>query len=281
MDTIAVLGAGIMGAGIAQVAALGNYKVILRDIQMTLVEEGINSIANNLDKLVKEGKITLDEKNIAFNLIEGTTDLSMLSNADLIIEAVVENIAIKKQIFNELDYICPDDTIFATNTSSLSITEIASVCKNPSRVIGIHFFYPVPEMKLVEIVKGLQTSDETLLKTQNFINRIDKDFIIVKKEHPGYVVNRILIPYINEAIYVYAENIANANEIDLAMELGAGMPVGPLKLADKLGLDTIYSILTAFYEEFKDSKYRPHPLLATMIRGGYLGEKSGQGFYKY
>lgn len=281
METIAVLGAGIMGVGIAQVAAQGGYNVILRDLQMTLVNEGLKTINNNLDSLTNKNIITNKEKEFMQSRIVGTTDLSELKTADLIIEAIVENIAIKKQIFSELDNICKERAVFATNTSSLSITEIASVCKKPPRVIGIHFFYPVPTMKLVEIVKGIQTSGETLALTKEFIHKIGKEYIVVEKESPGYVVNRILIPYINEAIFIYAENLADANTIDSAMKLGAGMPIGPLELADKLGLDTLYSILVAFYNEFKDSKYRPHPLLATMIRAGYLGEKSGQGFYKY
>ena len=281
MKTIAVLGAGIMGAGIAQVASQGGYTVILRDLQMTLVNDGINTINKNLDKLIKKDMITSNEKEEVLSRIQGTTDLSALKEADLVIEAVVENMAIKKQLFSELDNLCKDSVILATNTSSLSITEIASVCRNPERVIGMHFFNPVPIMKLVEIVKGIQTSNQTVAYTQEFLNKIGKEFIMVEKERPGYVVNRILTLYINEAIFLYADGLADADAIDAAMKLGAGMPVGPLALADKIGLDTLYSILLAFYGEFRDTKYRPHPHLATMIRAGYLGKKSGHGFYKY
>lgn len=281
METIAVLGAGVMGVGIAQIAAQGGYNVILRDLQMNLAINGIKTINANLDKLIQKDIMQNNEKMQILNRIRATTDLSALKNVDLVIEAVIENISIKKQLFNELDNICKNDVVLATNTSSLSITEIASVCNNPERVIGIHFFYPVPIMKLVEIIRGIQTSEETLSSTKKFIAKMDKDFIVLEKERPGYVVNRILIPYINEAIFVYAEELADAKNIDLAMKHGAGMPIGPLKLADKIGLDIIYSILITFYNEFKDSKYRPHPHLLTMIRAGYLGEKSGQGFYKY
>lgn len=281
MKTVAVLGAGIMGAGIAQVAAQGGYRVLLRDLQMTLVNEGIKTINNNLDKLMKKGIIDDNDKEYTLSRIKGVTDLSLLKDADLVIEAVVENMAIKKQIFSELDNMCKDSVVLATNTSSLSITEIASVCKNPDRVLGMHFFNPVPMMKLVEIVKGIKTSDKTVSLSIEFLKQINKEYIVVEKERPGYIVNRVLVPYINEAIFIYAEGLADADAIDSAMKLGAGMPVGPLELADKIGLDTLYSALLAFYGEFKDPKYRPHPHLATMIRAGYLGEKTGQGFYIY
>ena len=281
MKVITVLGAGIMGAGIAQVAAQGGYNVILRDLQMTLVNDAINTINNNLDSLLEVNKIGADEKREILSRIQGTTDLSFLKEADLVIEAVVENMAIKKQIFSELDNLCKDSVILATNTSSLSITEIASVCKNPAKVIGIHFFNPVPQINIVEIVKGIQTSSKTISYTQEFLTKIGKEFIIIDKERPGYVVNRILTLYINEAIFLYADGLAKANDIDEAMQLGAGMPIGPLALADKIGLDTLYATLLALFGEYRDNKYRPHPHLATMIRAGYLGEKSGQGFYKY
>ncbi len=281
MKVITVLGAGIMGAGIAQVAAQGGYNVILRDLQMTLVNDAINTINNNLDSLLEVNKICADEKREILSRIQGTTDLSFLKEADLVIEAVVENMAIKKQIFSELDNLCKDSVILATNTSSLSITEIASVCKNPAKVIGIHFFNPVPQINIVEIVKGIQTSSKTISYTQEFLTKIGKEFIIIDKERPGYVVNRILTLYINEAIFLYADGLAKANDIDEAMQLGAGMPIGPLALADKIGLDTLYATLLALFSEYRDNKYRPHPHLATMIRAGYLGEKSGQGFYKY
>lgn len=281
MKTVAVLGAGIMGAGIAQVAAQGGYTVLLRDLQMNLVNEGINTINKNLDKLKNKNLINDNDKEEILSRIKGITDLSLIKDADIVIEAVVENMAIKKQIFSELDNMCRESAILATNTSSLSITEIASVCKKPDRVLGMHFFNPVPIMRLVEIVRGIKTSDETVAETLDFLKQINKEYIVVEKERPGYIVNRVLIPYINEAIFIYAEGLADAEAIDSAMKLGAGMSIGPLELADKIGLDTLYSTLLAFYNEFKDPKYRPHPHLTTMIRAGYLGKKAGQGFYIY
>ncbi|MEN6462646.1 MAG: 3-hydroxybutyryl-CoA dehydrogenase [Syntrophomonas sp.] len=281
MRKIAVLGAGKMGAGIAQVASQGGYSVILRDLQMGLVNVGLQTIENNLDKEIKKGNIEIPQKQQIMGRIRGTTDLAELSDVDLVVEAVVENIAIKKQIFAELDNICAPHTLLATNTSSLSITEIASVTKNPERVLGMHFFNPVPSVKLVELVKGIETTDEIICKAKSFVTNIDKKHVVVKKDSPGFLVNRLLVPYLNEAIFIYAEGIASKEDIDTAMKLGAGLPQGPLELADIIGLDTLYSEVLALYNEFKDPKYRPHPLLSTMVRGGYIGRKSGKGFYNY
>lgn len=281
MKKIAVLGAGIMGAGIAQAASQGGYSVILRDLQMRLVNVGLQTIENNLDKEIQEGNIEDTQKQQIMSRIRGTTDLADLCDVDLVIEAVVENIAIKKQIFAELDNICKPNTILATNTSSFSITEIASVTKNPARVLGMHFFNPVPSVKLVELIKGIGTTDDIIEKAKSFIENINKKYVVVKKDNPGFLVNRLLFPYLNEAIYIYAEGVASKEDIDTAMKLGAGMPQGPLELADNIGLDTLYSVVLDFYNEFKDPKYRPHPLLSTMVRGGYLGRKSGKGFYNY
>lgn len=281
INKIAVLGAGIMGAGIAQVAAQGGYSVILRDLQISLASEAIRTIENNLDKMINKGLISIDTKNDIINRITPTTDLAQIYDADIVIEAVVENMAVKKQIFAELDNMCREDTVLATNTSSLSITEIAAATKHPERVIGMHFFNPVPVMKLVEIVKGMETDEKTVKSACQFVDKIGKEKIVISRENPGFVVNRILVPYINEAIFIYAEGLAQVEEIDLAMKLGAGMPIGPLQLADMIGLDTVYSVILSFYNEFKDTKYRPHPLLATMVRAGYMGKKSGRGFYVY
>lgn len=281
INKVAVLGAGIMGAGIAQVAAQGGYAVILRDLQLSLAQEGMKTIEKNLDKLINKKLIDNSEKDIILSRITPTTDLARIYDADIVIEAVVENMAVKKQLFAELDNMCRKDAVLATNTSSLSITEIASVTKHPERVIGMHFFNPVPAMKLVEIVKGMDTDEKTVEVASSFVNRIGKEKIIISRESPGFVVNRILVPYINEAIFIYAEGLAKAEEIDLAMKLGAGMPIGPLELADLIGLDTVYSVILSFYNEFRDTKYRPHPLLATMVRAGHLGKKSGRGFYVY
>ncbi len=280
MKKIAVLGAGIMGAGIAQVAAQAGYTVILRDLQMSLVKDGLQTIENNLDRLIKNAKLKADEKPVIMNQIHGTIDLAELHDVDLVIEAVVENIAVKKQIFAELDNICPEHTILATNTSSLSITEIASSTQRQDKVLGMHFFNPVPYIKLVELVRGMETSDATVEEAQIFIKQIGKEHVLLNRESPGFIVNRILLPYINEAVWLYGEG-NDKETIDQAMTMGAGMPLGPLQLADMIGLDTVYSVMLVFYNEFRDSKYRPHTILSTMVRAGYYGKKSGKGFYKY
>lgn len=278
---VAVLGAGIMGAGIAQVLALGGYSVILRDLQIALVKDGLHTIDQNLDKMLSTGLIDEQQKQESLSLIHGATDLAELCDVDLVIEAVVENMAVKKQIFAELDHLCSEHTILATNTSSLSITEIASATHRPEKVLGMHFFNPVASMKLVEIVKGMDTDQESVDLAIEFIKRIEKHPVLVQRESPGFIVNRILVPCINEAIFVYGEGLAEKEDIDTAMKLGAGMPYGPLEMADFMGLDVLYALLLVFYDEFRDTKYRPHTILSTMIRAGYWGQKSGRGFYKY
>jgi len=280
LKRIAVLGAGIMGAGIAQVAAQAGYAVILRDLQMSLVKDGLQTIEDNLDRQLIKSRIKQDEKQAIIKRIHGTIDLAELNDVDLVIEAVVENMAVKRQIFAELDNICPEHTILATNTSSLSITEIAASTNRQDKVMGMHFFNPVPGMKLVELIRGMETSDHTVDKARNFIQTIGKENVLINKESPGYIVNRILVPYINEAIWLYGEG-TDKEVIDQAMILGAGMQQGPLEMADMIGLDTLYSVTQAFCNEFKDSKYRPHTIFSTMVRAGYYGRKSGQGFYKY
>ncbi len=270
-----------MGAGIAQAAALGGYQVILRDLQMHLIKDGLNTIDQTLGKMLDRGLITPEDKLMAFKRLQGTTDLSDLKDADLVIEAVVENMSVKKQIFAELDSLCGENTILATNTSSLSISEIAATTGRTDRVLGMHFFNPVHHYDLVEIIQGLETSAKTLQKASNFCHRIGKHSVLVKRESPGYIVNRILLSFINEAIFVYADGVAEKEDIDTAVKLGLGMKLGPLELADKIGLDHIYRTIIGFNDEFRDSKYRPHPLLATMIRAGHLGVSSGQGFYSY
>ncbi|MDD2619573.1 MAG: 3-hydroxyacyl-CoA dehydrogenase NAD-binding domain-containing protein [Syntrophomonadaceae bacterium] len=281
MKKVAVLGAGIMGAGIAQVLALGGYSVILRDLQIALVKDGLHTIDQNLDKMLSTGLIDEQQKQESLSLIHGATDLAELCDVDLVIEAVVENMAVKKQIFAELDHLCSEHTILATNTSSLSITEIASATHRPEKVLGMHFFNPVASMKLVEIVKGMDTDQESVDLAIEFIKRIEKHPVLVQRESPGFIVNRILVPCINEAIFVYGEGLAEKEDIDTAMKLGAGMPYGPLEMADFMGLDVLYALLLVFYDEFRDTKYRPHTILSTMIRAGYWGQKSGRGFYKY
>lgn len=281
MNKIAVLGAGIMGAGIAQILAQGGYSVIMRDLQMTLVKDGLQTIEENLEKEIEKGILHNEEKEIIMQRIQGSTDLADLHDADLVIEAVVENMAIKKQIFAELDNLCPYHTILATNTSSLSIAEIASSTRRRDRIVGLHFFNPVSKVKLVEVIKGIDTSPETLETARDFVQNLGKYPVVVSRESPGFIVNRILIPYLNEAIWVYGEGLAEKEDIDLAMKLGAGMPRGPLELADSIGLDHLYASIQVFYEEFRDPKYRPHTLFSTMVRAGYWGKKSGRGFYNY
>ena len=270
-----------MGVGIAQAAARAGMQVILRDLQKSLVEDGLRTIEANLDQEIKMGQIKSADKDLVLSRIEVTTDLAQLYDVDLVNEAVVENMAVKKQLFAELDDICPKNTILATNTSSLSITEIAAATRRQDQVLGMHFFKPVTSTKLVELVRGIETSDDTINVGKDFAQRIGKFSVVVNRESPGFIVNRILVPYINEAVFAYAEGLAGIEEIDTAMKLGAGMPEGPLELADRIGLDTVYSVMMVFYNEFRDPKYRPHPFFSTMVRAGYYGIKSGKGFYNY
>jgi len=270
-----------MGVGIAQVAAQGGYEVVVRDLQMTLVQRGLTRIFQSLDEAVSRGEMSAEERDNIAARLKGTTDLSDVHDADLVIEAIIENASVKKQVFAELDAHCSEKTILGTNTSSLSISEIASATRTPQRVIGVHFFYPVPEMELVEVVKGLQTSAETVERTLEVTRNMGKRAIVVERDSPGFVVNRIMASMLNEAIWVYGEGLASAEDIDLAIKLETGMAQGPLELADILGLDTLYSVIMALYEDFKDPKYRPHPCFSTMVKSGQLGRKTGQGFYIY
>ncbi len=277
---IFVLGAGTMGAGIAQAFAAKGYEVILRDIKDEFVDRGLAGIQKNLSRLVAKEKITEEEMENILSRLTGTTDIRMAEDCDLVIEAAVENIQIKKQIFGELDEICGEDAILATNTSSLSITEVASATKRPHKVIGMHFFNPAPIMKLVEVIKGMATSEETFARVKEIAESIGKKPVEVA-EAPGFVVNRILIPMINEAFGIMAEGIASPEDIDQSMMLGANHPMGPLALGDLIGLDVCLAIMDVLYKETGDSKYRAHSLMRKYVRAGWLGRKSGRGVYQY
>ena len=280
MMKIGVLGTGTMGAGIIQVLAQNGYEVYMRARRQTSVDGGMAKIEKNLSKMVAKEKITEDQKAEIMGRIHGSTDIEVVKDVDLVIEAALEEMESKKALLAQLDELVRDDVIIATNTSSLSITELASATKRPDKIIGMHFFNPVPVMKLVEIIKGLATSEETKETILELTKALGKTPVEVE-EAPGFVVNRILIPMINEAAGILADGVADAEGIDAAMKLGANHPMGPLALGDLIGLDVCLAIMNVLYEEFGDPKYRPHPLLKKMVRAGKLGMKSGEGFFKY
>lgn len=280
MKNIGVIGAGTMGRGIVQVIAQNGYKVIMRDLSEKVLVDAVANIQKSISKLVEKGKLTEAELNAVMDNISTTTSVDLLKNCDIIIEADSENMEIKKKILKELDDLCHEDTILATNTSSLSITELANATGRPSKVIGMHFFNPVPVMKLVEVITGIATAGEVKEEIIALSTNVGKTPVEVK-EAPGFVVNRILVPMINEAVGVLADGIATAKDIDEAMKLGANHPIGPLALGDLIGLDVCLAIMEVLYQEFADTKYRPHPLLRKYVRAGYLGRKTGRGFYEY
>lgn len=280
MKKVFVLGAGTMGAGIVQAFAQNGFEVIVRDIKDEFVERGIAGINKSLSRLVAKEKMTEEVKEEILSRISGTTDMSLAADCDLVVEAAIENMKIKKEIFAELDSICKPETILASNTSSLSITEVANATKREDKVIGMHFFNPAPVMKLVEIIRGMATSQETFDTVKELSLAIAKEPVEVA-EAPGFVVNRILIPMINEASFILQEGIASVEDIDTAMKFGANHPMGPLALGDLIGLDVCLAIMDVLYNETGDTKYRASSTLRKYVRAGWLGRKTGRGFYNY
>jgi len=278
---IAVLGAGIMGAGIAQVAAQVGLLVNMEDIDSKFVEKGMNTIKQSLGRFVSKGKITQADADAAVARIKGTTDLlGSVKDVDIVIEAIPENLALKKETYAKIDRVCPEKVIFASNTSGLGITDMASATKRPDRFVGMHFFNPVPVMQLVEIVRGYSTSDATVKVIEGLAAKMGKTTVIAK-DTPGFVTTRLICVLMNEAVHCYTEGIASADDIDESMRLGMNHPMGPLELADFVGLDTLLNIMDNLYREYGDPKYRPPLLLRQMVRAGHLGRKTGKGIYDY
>jgi 3-hydroxybutyryl-CoA dehydrogenase len=283
MNTISklgVIGAGTMGSGIAQTCAVAGLDVVMLDVADAAVQRGLSAVAGSLDRLQKKERISAAEKDAAQKRIHGATDYGALKTCDIVIEAATENLELKLRILKQVDLLLRPEAILATNTSSISITQLAAATPHADRFVGIHFFNPVPVMALVELIRGLQTSDATVAATQAFVKRIGKTPIVVRNS-PGFVVNRLLCPMLNEAVFALQEGVASAQEIDDGMKLGCNHPIGPLALADLVGLDVLLAVMNVFYADFCDPKYRPAPLLKEMVAAGYLGRKTGRGFFNY
>jgi len=280
LQNIGVIGAGTMGNGIAQVCALAGFDVTLLDISESALQKAVATVGKNLDRQVAKETLTIEQKTAALGRIRTSTDYSNLGDAQLVIEAATENLELKLRVLQQIAAQVSAECVIASNTSSLSITQLAASVSQPERFIGLHFFNPVPVMGLIEVIRGLQTSDATHALALDMASALGKT-AITAGNRPGFVVNRILVPMINEAILVFQEGLASAEDIDAGMRLGCNQPIGPLALADLIGLDTLLAIMEAFYDGFNDSKYRPAPLLKEMVAAGYLGRKTGRGFHAY
>ena len=280
INKVGIVGAGTMGSGIAQAAAMSGFEVVLYDVADAQLERGLNGIKFSLERLADKGKIEQNDVAVSAARIAANTELSSLADVDIVIEAAIENVDLKMALFSELDAVCNVNTLLVSNTSSISLTRLAAATNRPDQVCGMHFFNPVPLMQLVEVIRGLQTSDSTFTDVNNLAKSLGKVPVSVK-DSPGFVVNRMLVPMINEAVFLLYEGIASAQEIDEAMKLGANHPIGPLALADMIGIDVCLFVMEILHDEYGDSKYRACPLLKQKVHAGYLGRKSGKGFFDY